>query len=111
MIEFKAKNEEYRIANAFKNILKEFILNSSHISPGQKDSIQKEIRDFKPDYQIQEEIVDYAFGHYSSKWKQENFELVELWKKICVQNASSNNEPHLTADAAVESFKKSFKIN
>lgn len=111
MTEFKPKNIEYRIARSFKVIFDQILSKSNVISEEQKRELRKDLHAFKSDYQIQDEIIDEAFGFYFSMWKQENFQLVELWKKICVQNSSANNEPHLTADASIEAFKETFKIN
>jgi len=53
------------------------------------------------------EVVDYELRD----WRQRNFDLIRLWKKIAVENAKGNNEPHKVANETVEEFKRQFKVD
>ena len=53
-------------------------------------------------------FIDDISKHSISMWKDQNFKVVELWKDVAVNNATTNNKPYEVADKTIASFKKEF---
>jgi len=109
MEDFKPNKHDF--IGEIKKQIRSFILHSKTLNSDMKTRL---IEELSPDW-IDERFDGEIFMPYSVKrsideWRESNFELVELWKKIVVENAKINNSPHKVADKAIKKFKQNFNL-
>lgn len=105
------KPSEYQIVEQIKAQLSDFIKKTSVIDQETKSALLKDIGHNTTDDRFDgTKFISAAVGYAMYDWKNENLELMELWKSIAIANASVNNEPHLVADAAVSKLIRNLQV-
>ncbi len=100
------------IVGEIKKQVEKFIDDSKILNTEQKEALKEELVTSWIDNRFNGHyFINDAIGFSVQEWKNENLELVDLWKQIAVNNANCNNEPHKVADEAVEEFKKKFSCD
>ena len=109
MENFKLGNE---LTGEIKKVVREYLRNSKILSEEQKKQAVEELSENWFDERFEsDKFISEAIGYSVCKWKEQNFNLAELWKSIAIENSKINNAPHLVANDVLEEFKKQFNLN
>lgn len=98
--------DEHKIKGAVKRQMRDFILRCETLTHTQRGDLLGELgSNFFDDRFSAKEFMEDAVSMVMWDWKNVNLDLMDLWKKIAVANASISNEPHKTADEVVKAFQ------
>lgn len=95
--------------------VKRFIEGSQTLNKKTKDELIKELPNhYAMDAEIwdnwDDKIVHKALEYSVKEWARQNLELLDLWKKVAIENAGINNEPYLVANLTIQEAQKAFNI-
>lgn len=98
------------IKGEIKASIKQFVDCLVCVDDDVKKQIKKELGDNYYDNRIDiGDLLGHSMNYAVSRWLEVNIEIVALWKKVLIENASVSNKPHMVANAAIKEFKKQFK--
>lgn len=105
------KPNEHAFIGEIKKQIFSFISNSKILDDNMKKDFIKELGRNWIDERFDGDIfMPNAVRLAMHDWQNINFELVDLWKKIVVENAKINNSPHEVADEVIKKFKQNFNL-
>lgn len=108
----KYSPETFEFSSRFQKTLVEIIKRNKNISDAVKEELIKDINSNDTRNGIVEvhknQFLKEAFQISIYEWKQQNLELLKLWKDVATQNAAINNAPHEVADATVKALMEMF---
>lgn len=103
------KPDETGFIGIIKKQIQNFISSSKVLDEETKKAFEEELgSNWYDDRFDGTKFIDDAVRYSLFEWKQHNFELVELWKQIAINNAKVSNEPHKVADETIARFKSEF---
>lgn len=93
------------------SLFEKFIKTSKTLTYEQKQALIAEIPNNWYESQFKtDKFIERAIGWKVERWKEENFNLLELWKSVAINAANSNPEPHIVANKTIEEAIKAFNL-
>ncbi len=107
--------EKTQIIRELHERVKRFIEGSQTLNRNAKKELIKELPEH---YAMNAEIwdnwdhviLDKAIKYSVEAWVRENLDLLDLWKKVAIENAGINNEPYIVANLTIKEAQKAFNI-
>ena len=105
----KIEVEPVDFTGQIKGQLREFIRNSNSLNHKDRDALIIELDYNHHDGRFNgENFMDAAISRAESRWRDTNFERMELWKKVVIENSGRSDNPQLTANDVLDEFDKQF---
>ncbi len=70
-----------------------------------RDTYRDQVINFEVDF-----LVEKSQKYAVSEWCRYGHEEMDIWKKVVIENAKINNDPHETADKVIKSLAENFHL-
>jgi len=103
------KPDKTDIVGKIKQQVEKFILSSNVINSETKQALIEELGTNHHDNRFDAgKFIPDAIGYSVEVWREQKFNIAQLWKDVAVNAASGNRYPHAIANDVIEEFEKKF---